>query len=62
MAAELDILWSMLPLGRRLGRLGELEPELLRAIVLAAEHPKRQIALLTLKAEHDQERVWRETI
>ncbi len=55
-AAELDILWSMLPLGRRLGRLQELESELLRAIGLAREHPKRHIALLTLKAEYDQER------
>ncbi len=55
-AAELDILWSMLPLGRRLGRLQELESELLRAIGLAVRHPKRHIALLTLKAEHDQER------
>ncbi len=55
-AAELDILWSMLPLGRRLGRLPELESELLRAIGLARMHPKRYIALLTLKAEHDQER------
>ncbi len=55
-AAELDILWSMLPLGRRLGRLKELESELLRAIGLAMSHPKRHVALLTLKAEHDQER------
>ncbi len=55
-AAELDILWSMLPLGRRLGRLQELESELLRAIGLARPHPKRYIALLTLKSEHDQER------
>ena len=55
-AAELDILWSMLPLGRRLGRLQELESELLRAIGLAHAHPKRHIALLTLKAELDQER------
>lgn len=55
-AAELDILWSMLPMGRRLGRLGELEPELTRAIALADDQPKRYIALLTLKAEHDQER------
>ncbi len=55
-AAELDILWSMLPLGRRLGRLKELESDLLRAIGLARAHPRRYIALLTLKAEHDQER------
>ncbi|MEM7354491.1 MAG: tetratricopeptide repeat protein [Acidobacteriota bacterium] len=53
---ELDILWSMLPLGRRLGQLGELEDELDRAILLSSGQPKRQIALLTLKAEHDQER------
>ena len=54
--AELDILWSMLPLGRRLGKLGEMESELQRAIALATGHPKRHIALLTLKAELDQER------
>ncbi len=54
-AAELDILWSMLPMGRRLGRLADLEPELTRAITLADDQPKRFIALLTLKAEHDQE-------
>lgn len=55
-SAELDILWSLLPMGRRLGHLGELEKELLRAIALSGDQPKRQIALLTLKAEHDQER------
>ena len=55
-SAELDVLWSMLPLGRRLGRLQELESELLRAIGLARVHPRRYVALLTLKAEYDQER------
>ncbi len=55
-ATELDILWSMLPLGRRLGRLHELEPELMHALRLAVDHPKRHVALLALKAEHDQER------
>ncbi len=55
-AAELEILWSMLPMGHRLGRLHELEPELMHALRLAADHPKRHIALLTLKAQHDQER------
>ena len=55
-AAELEILWSMLPLARHLGRLGELEPELRRAISLAVDHKKRHIALLTLQAEHDQEK------
>ncbi len=54
--AELDILWSMLPLGHRLGRLQELEPELLHALRLAVGHPKRHVALLTMKAEHDQAR------
>ncbi|MEM7583378.1 MAG: tetratricopeptide repeat protein [Acidobacteriota bacterium] len=55
-AAELDILWALLPIGRRLGRLAELEFELNSAITLATGQPKRHIALLTLKAEHDQER------
>ena len=53
---ELNLLWSLLPLGRRLGRLHELEEELDRAVVLSVGHPKRHPALLTLKAELDLEK------
>ena len=53
---ELALLWSMLPLARRIDRLHELQNELDRAIQLAAEVPRRLVALLTLKAELDQEK------
>lgn len=53
---ELALLWSMLPLARRIDRLHELQNELERAIQLAAEVPRRLVALLTLKAELDQEK------
>lgn len=53
---ELALLWSMLPLARRVDRLHELQSELERAIQLAAEVPRRLVALLTLKAELDQEK------
>lgn len=53
---ELSLLWSMLPLARRVDRLHELQNELERAIQLAAEVPRRLVALLTLKAELDQEK------
>lgn len=53
---ELNLLWSLLPLGRRLGRLHEFEKELNRAVVLAHGHPKRYPALLTLRAELDVEK------
>lgn len=53
---ELSLLWSMLPLARRLERLHELQNELERAIQLAADTPRRLVALLTLKAELDQEK------
>lgn len=53
---ELALLWSMLPLARRIERLHELQNELERAIQLAADIPRRKVALLTLKAELDQEK------
>ncbi len=53
---ELALLWSILPLSRRVDRLHELQGELERAIQLAAEVPRRLVALLTLKGELDQEK------
>lgn len=55
-ATELDLLWSLLPLSQHLGRLRELAQELERAIQLAAECPRRYVALLALKAELEQEK------
>jgi len=53
---EFNLLWSLIPLGRRLGRLHELHDELSRAVELGRGHRKRFPALLTLKAELDLEK------
>ena len=52
-ALELDLLWTLLPLARRLGRLQELEPELERALALAQSEGEtdRLVALATLGTE-----------
>lgn len=55
-ATELEILWTLLPLARRLGCLGNLDRELERAIELAARDPQRRVALVALRAENEQER------
>lgn len=55
-ATELEILWTLLPLARRLGCLGSLERELARAIELADRDPARWVALVALRAEHEQDR------
>lgn len=55
-ATELEILWVLLPLARRLGCLVRLERELDRAIELAADDSHRLVALIALRAEHDQDR------
>ncbi len=54
-AAELEILWNLLPLGRRLDRLRELGPELERALELSVDKPRRLVAFATLQAELDQQ-------
>jgi tetratricopeptide (TPR) repeat protein len=54
-ATELEILWRLLPMARRMGCLGLLEAELNRAIELAGKGP-RYVALVALRAEHDQDR------
>jgi len=55
-ASELDLLWELLPLARRLGRLTELEDEMVRAVELARHDLSRFVALVTLHAEYEQER------
>lgn len=54
-ATELEILWKLLPLGHRIGRLNQLEKELSRALELAVNDPTRFAALALVKAEHDQD-------
>lgn len=52
---ELDLLFKLLPLGHRLGKLDALEDELDRALELAAGDPGRFMGLAVIKAEHDQD-------
>jgi len=52
-ATELQILWILLPLARRLGQLAEVEPDLLRALEIAGDEPRKLLALASLKAEFD---------
>jgi tetratricopeptide (TPR) repeat protein len=48
---EIDLLWVLLPLARRMGRLHELAPALERGFDLARENPPRFLALAALRAE-----------
>lgn len=48
---ELRLLWRLVPLARRSGRLAELGDELERALALAQGEPRRVVALSLLKAE-----------
>jgi len=54
-ALEIDMLWALLPLARRLGRVHETGESLDRALELAQEHPKRWVAFAALKADLDIE-------
>lgn len=54
--AELEILWVLLPLAHRLGRLPELEEELERALELAEGVPDKEIAIASLQAEMAEDR------
>lgn len=51
---ELELLWHLLPLARRLGRLSDFAGELARALELAQDDAKRFLALASLKAELDE--------
>ena len=53
-ANELSLLMLFLRLARQLGVLKNLESAIERAIELARDEPLRRLALITLKAEHQQ--------
>ncbi len=53
-ATELELLWVLLPLARRISNLRNLDSAIDRALQLAAGDRRRRLALLTLKAEHEQ--------
>jgi tetratricopeptide (TPR) repeat protein len=52
---ELQLLWKLLPLARKLGQLNEYTSDLERGVELAADQPRRLLALAGLKAEMDQD-------
>ncbi len=52
---ELTVLWKLLPLARKLGRLHEYTDDLEQAVELAHDQPNRLLALAGLKAEMDQD-------
>ena len=52
---ELELLWRLLPLARKMGTLRNHGDELTRAIELARSDPARLLALASLKAEMDHE-------
>jgi tetratricopeptide (TPR) repeat protein len=52
---ELQLLWRLLPLARRMGRLTRYESDLGRGIELARDEPKKLLALASVKAEIEQE-------
>lgn len=52
---ELALLWKLLPLARKIGRLHEYTEDLGRAVQLAHDQPNRLLALAGLKAEMDQD-------
>lgn len=49
--SEYQLLWLLLPLARRSGKLPELRPELERALDLAGGRPDHVLALASLRAE-----------
>jgi tetratricopeptide (TPR) repeat protein len=48
---EIDLLWILLPLARRMGRLHELPGALERGFELSRDHPQRFLAIAALRAE-----------
>ena len=52
-ATEIQLLWILLPLARRLNRLEGLEPEIERALEITAGEPRKYLAFASLKAELD---------
>lgn len=49
--SELQMLWTLLPLARRVGVLGDFRGDLERALALAATDPVKRFALAGLRAE-----------
>ena len=54
-ALELELLWELLPLARRSGRLADFDLELSRAVELAGGDSRRHLALASLKAGRDED-------
>ena len=52
---ELEVLWSLLPVARRMGRLHDHTQDLSRGVELATGQPSRLLALAGVKAEMDFE-------
>jgi tetratricopeptide (TPR) repeat protein len=50
-ALELELLWALLPIARRLGRLHELERAIDRGLALAEDQPERFVAIAAVAAE-----------
>ena len=48
---ELELLWSLLPIARRIGRLHELERAIERGLALAERQPDRFVAIAAVAAE-----------
>lgn len=48
---EIELLWVLLPLARRMGRLSELAPALERGFELAREQPQRFLSIAALRAD-----------
>lgn len=51
---ELEMLWRLLPLAHRQGRLAEVQEELDRALELAADQPRKLLGFVALQVEVDQ--------
>ena len=52
---ELELLWLLLPLARRLGQLNKFQPDLARGLDLSAGKPQKLLGFASIKAEQDQE-------
>ncbi len=50
---ELHLLWTLLPLAHRVGRLEPYQAELERALALSASQPRKHLAFASLKTELD---------
>ena len=50
---ELHILWTMLPLARKQGKLEEFAGDLTRALEISSNHPRKLLAFASLKTELD---------